>query len=123
MIQRANNNGGESEYRRHSRELQRLTEQLERGDLDPLEALAAYRQAEEHFGALERIVAQAADGFRQAKLAAAERTSNAKRQSRSDSAEPDVSGMPASDSNESRAAKAAPHHKTAEAEWIPRRED
>jgi exonuclease VII small subunit len=45
-----------TDYRRHTRALEVCAQRLERGDLDPQEALEVYREAEEHYQAADRIL-------------------------------------------------------------------
>lgn len=46
----------ETEYRRHMRALEECARKLEETDLDPQEALAVCREAEEHYAALDRLL-------------------------------------------------------------------
>lgn len=49
---------GVTDYRRHLRRLEALAGQLERQDLDPQQALEVYREAAEHYHALDAILTQ-----------------------------------------------------------------
>lgn len=51
----------ESEYQRHMRGLEECANQLEDGTLDPQEALAVYRQAQEHYQAVDEILGSVED--------------------------------------------------------------
>ena len=46
----------ETDYRRHMRALEECARKLENMDLDPPEALAVCRQADEHYTAVDRIL-------------------------------------------------------------------
>ena len=46
----------ESEYRHHMQGLEACATRLEDGSLDPQEALAVYREAQEHYRAVDKIL-------------------------------------------------------------------
>lgn len=48
----------ETDYRRHMRALEECARKLEGMDLDPQEALAVCREAEEHYGAVDRLLSE-----------------------------------------------------------------
>jgi exonuclease VII small subunit len=48
-----------TEFSIHMEALERLRRRLEGGDLDPLEALALCREAEEHYQAIDAILTRA----------------------------------------------------------------
>jgi exonuclease VII small subunit len=52
------NGSGETEYRRHMRALEECARKLESMDLDPQEALGVCRAAEEHYAAVDRLLAE-----------------------------------------------------------------
>jgi exonuclease VII small subunit len=59
MIARGEQNeGSETDYRRHMRALEECARKLEAMDLDPQEALAVCRQAEEHYMAVDRLLTE-----------------------------------------------------------------
>lgn len=68
MIARNDQNGRpETEYRRHMRSLEDCARRLESMDLDPQEALAVCREAEEHYRAVDRLLTEVereVDGLR-----------------------------------------------------------
>lgn len=49
---------GVTDYHRHLHRLEALATQLERQDLDPQQALEVYREAAEHYHALDTILRQ-----------------------------------------------------------------
>jgi len=60
----ATRNGSESEYRKHLRALEHAAAQLERGDLDPEQALEVYRDALRRYEAATAILNTVAEEFR-----------------------------------------------------------
>lgn len=48
--------GGQTEYRQHMSALEALADTLEQEDLDPEEALTAFREADEHYRAVDAIL-------------------------------------------------------------------
>ena len=56
MITDRENDREESDYQRHMRALEACADRLEDGALDPQEALAVYRQAQEHYKAVDEIL-------------------------------------------------------------------
>lgn len=60
----ATRNGTDSEYRKHLRALEHGAAQLERGDLDPEQALEVYREALRRYEAALTILNTVAEEFR-----------------------------------------------------------
>lgn len=54
----SNPDTGQTEYRRHMNALETLAETLERDDLDPEQALAAFREADEHYRAVDAVLSR-----------------------------------------------------------------
>lgn len=59
----ATRNGSDSEYRKHVRALELAAAQLERGDLDPEQALEVYRDALGRYEAAMTILNSVAEEF------------------------------------------------------------
>ncbi len=59
----ATRNGSQSEYRTHLRALEHAAAQLERGDLDPEQALEVYRDALRRYEAARVILDAVAEAF------------------------------------------------------------
>lgn len=55
-VDSVNSSTGQTEYRQHMNRLEELAEILERNDLDPEEALAAFREADQHYRAVDTIL-------------------------------------------------------------------
>lgn len=53
---KSNPHSGQTEYRHHMNALEALAKKLEREDLDPEEALAAFREADGHYRAVDTIL-------------------------------------------------------------------
>ena len=65
-------NGTDSEYRKHVRALEHAAAQLERGDLDPEQALEVYRGALQRYEAALSILNEVSEEFRRAEGASDE---------------------------------------------------
>lgn len=65
MITTNNGDAGRAptEYRRHITALEACARKLERGDLDPQEALDVYREAEEHYQAADAVLREVEHEF------------------------------------------------------------
>lgn len=61
MIAERESERAESDYQRHMRELEECATRLEDAALDPQEALAVYRQAQEHYQAVDAILGSVED--------------------------------------------------------------